>query len=182
MAECLEPVLSATPPDLLPLPAAWRSIGLGKRIRDGRRASGVYRASNSWVTACPKRSSCWSARAARSSTAGLNRHLLKATLATDAIIGTFQPISAPGTAYVLLHHVMGSSGGARGVWGYVEGGMGRALERTGRRGPERGVEILTDAPVTKIDVEAGQAVGVVLRDGRHFTARRDASPRMSTPT
>ena len=26
---------------------------------------------------------------------------LKATLATDAIIGTFQPISAPGTGYVL---------------------------------------------------------------------------------
>ena len=50
--------------------------------------------------------------------------VLKATLATDAVIGAFASISQPGTAYVLLHHVMGTAGGARGVWGYVEGGMG----------------------------------------------------------
>ena len=49
---------------------------------------------------------------------------LRATLATDAVIGAFASISAPGTAYVLLHHVMGTAGGARGVWGYVQGGMG----------------------------------------------------------
>ena len=50
--------------------------------------------------------------------------VLRATLATDAIIGAFASISAPGTAYVLLHHVMGTAGGARGVWGYIQGGMG----------------------------------------------------------
>ena len=49
--------------------------------------------------------------------------VLKSTLATDAIIGTFQPISAPGTGYVLLHHVMGSAGGARGVWGGLVGSI-----------------------------------------------------------
>ena len=42
---------------------------------------------------------------------------LRATLATDAVIGSFSSISAPGSAYVLLHHVMGEAGGARGVWG-----------------------------------------------------------------
>ena len=36
----------------------------------------------------------------------------RATLATDAIIGAFASISSPGTAYVLLHHVMGEAGGA----------------------------------------------------------------------
>ncbi len=101
--------------------------------------------------------------------------VLKATLATDAIIGTFQPISAPGTAYVLLHHVMGSAGGARGVWGYVEGGMGALTRAMGESAAERGVEILTDAPVSKIDVAEGKAVGVDLEDGRRFTARRIAS-------
>ena len=41
---------------------------------------------------------------------------MRATLATDAIIGAFASISSPGTAYVLLHHVMGQAGGARGVF------------------------------------------------------------------
>src|SRR5262245_41946025 len=49
---------------------------------------------------------------------------LKGTLATDAIIGAMASPSTPGTAYVLFHHVMGETGGKRGVWGYVRGGMG----------------------------------------------------------
>src|SRR5262245_64643910 len=49
---------------------------------------------------------------------------LKGTLATDAIIGAMASPSIPGTAYVLFHHVMGETGGKRGVWGYVRGGMG----------------------------------------------------------
>ncbi|HEX4608169.1 MAG TPA: NAD(P)/FAD-dependent oxidoreductase, partial [Urbifossiella sp.] len=49
---------------------------------------------------------------------------LKATIATDAVIGAFAPPSHPGTAYVLFHHVMGECNGVRGVWGYVRGGMG----------------------------------------------------------
>jgi len=101
--------------------------------------------------------------------------VLKATLATDAIIGTFQPISAPGTAYVLLHHVMGSAGGARGVWGYVEGGMGALTSAMGQAATEHGVEILTNAAVSKIEVADGKAAGVVLEDGRRFTAHRVAS-------
>ena len=62
----------------------------------------------------------------------LNRNfkseILKATLATDAIIGSFTSPYNPGSAYVLLHHVMGDIGGARGVWGYVQGGMGKLSE------------------------------------------------------
>src|SRR6185295_16710169 len=49
---------------------------------------------------------------------------VKVTLATDAIIGAAASPSMPGTAYVLFHHVMGECDGARGVWGYVRGGMG----------------------------------------------------------
>ncbi len=49
---------------------------------------------------------------------------LKATLATDAVIGAMAAPSMPGTAYVLFHHVMGETNGKRGVWGYVRGGMG----------------------------------------------------------
>ncbi len=45
--------------------------------------------------------------------------VLKATLLTDALIGATKL-----SGYVLLHHVMGEAGGARGVWGYQRGGMG----------------------------------------------------------
>ena len=44
---------------------------------------------------------------------------VKATIATDAIIGAFVMPSMPGTAYVLFHDVMGECNGVRGVWGYV---------------------------------------------------------------
>lgn len=38
--------------------------------------------------------------------------VLKATLATDAVIGSMAAPSDPGSAYVLLHHVMGEAAGA----------------------------------------------------------------------
>ena len=34
------------------------------------------------------------------------------------------PPSAPGSNYVLIHHVMGSITGEKGIWAYLEGGMG----------------------------------------------------------
>ena len=45
---------------------------------------------------------------------------LKATLAADAIIGAYLSPSSLGSAYTLLHHVMGMAGGARGIWGYIQ--------------------------------------------------------------
>lgn len=37
--------------------------------------------------------------------------MLKATLATDAVIGSMSAPSDPGSAYVLLHHIMGEAAG-----------------------------------------------------------------------
>ncbi|XP_065625532.1 uncharacterized protein LOC111998842 isoform X3 [Quercus suber] len=45
--------------------------------------------------------------------------VLKATLATDAVIGTTGSVHTPGSGYVLLHHVMGETDGDRGIWSYV---------------------------------------------------------------
>ena len=42
--------------------------------------------------------------------------ILKAMLATDAVIGSMAAPSDPGSAYVLLHHVMGEAAGARKMW------------------------------------------------------------------
>lgn len=100
---------------------------------------------------------------------------LKATLATDAIIGAFAAPSMPGTAYVLFHHVMGETNGARGVWSYVKGGMGGLTQALAKAATDLGVEIRTEAEVAKITVENGRATGVVLANGDTFRARNVAS-------
>jgi phytoene dehydrogenase-like protein len=96
-------------------------------------------------------------------------------LATDAIIGAFTSISAPGSAYVLLHHVMGSAGGARGVWGYVRGGMGALCDAVAGACTDLGVEVRRDAEVVQILAGDGKVTGVVLSDGTELRARAVAS-------
>lgn len=96
---------------------------------------------------------------------------LKLALATDGVIGTSGGPSTPGTAYVLLHHMMGGVGGIRGLWGFVRGGMGALSEALRRSAEACGAEIVTDADVASIDVHDGRAVGVTLADGRDFAAR-----------
>ena len=100
---------------------------------------------------------------------------LKATLATDAIIGAFAAPSMPGTAYVLFHHVMGETNGARGVWSYVKGGMGGLTQALAKAATDLGVEIRTAAEVSRILTENGAAVGVVLAGGEQLRARHVAS-------
>src|SRR3954469_6246731 len=95
---------------------------------------------------------------------------LKATIATDAVIGAFAPPSHPGTAYVLFHHVMGECNGVRGVWGYVRGGMGMISESIAGAAKAHGVEIRTNAAVARIITRDGQVAGVALVDGTEFHA------------
>lgn len=120
--------------------------------------------------------------------------ILKTTLATDAVIGAMigtracillhsgpviPPLgdgshgktmlsigpSQPGSAYILLHHVMGEAAGKKGVWSYVKGGMGSISEAIALSGMKHGVEICTNATVRRILREDGKAVGVQLADG-----------------
>jgi phytoene dehydrogenase-like protein len=104
---------------------------------------------------------------------------LKVTLATDAIIGAMASPSMPGTAYVLFHHVMGECEGARGVWGYVRGGMGGITQALAAAARERGAEICCNAEVRRILVRDGSggpsARGVALTDGTELRAARVAS-------
>ncbi|GAO03784.1 NAD(P)/FAD-dependent oxidoreductase [Anaeromyxobacter sp. PSR-1] len=100
---------------------------------------------------------------------------LRATLATDAIIGAMASPSTPGTAYVLFHHVMGEVNGARGVWGYVRGGMGALAAALAGAARAAGAEVRTGARVARVRVRGGRADGVVLADGTEIAARRVAS-------
>ncbi|MFN2449579.1 MAG: phytoene desaturase family protein [Candidatus Baltobacteraceae bacterium] len=100
---------------------------------------------------------------------------LKATLATDAIIGAFAAPSMPGTAYVLFHHVMGETNGKRGVWAYVKGGMGGLTQALARAATDLGVEIRLDSEVAQIISRNGTVSGVVLADGQEFFSKTIAS-------
>ena len=175
IAECLEPALVQTPPDLLPLPDSWRSIGLGKKLRDTKTAYNLHQSLKRLGESIPEAIELLTGPALPILDRWFESDVLKATLATDAIIGTFQPPSAPGTAYVLLHHVMGSAGGARGVWGYVEGGMGALSQAMATSAQASGVEIRTGVSVDEILVQEQQTNGVRLSTGETITTRSVAS-------
>ncbi|HXE74708.1 MAG TPA: NAD(P)/FAD-dependent oxidoreductase [Candidatus Xenobia bacterium] len=96
---------------------------------------------------------------------------LKVTLATDGVIGTNGGPRTPGTAYVLLHHVMGKVDGRRGLWGFVRGGMGGVSEAIAGAARAAGATIRTEAEVSKILVRDGRAEGVVLAGGEEIRAR-----------
>jgi phytoene dehydrogenase-like protein len=97
--------------------------------------------------------------------------LLRATLATDALIGAHAGPSTPGTGYVLFHHSMGDTGGARGVWAYVRGGMGALSEAIAHAARAAGAELRTGAEVRRIGLRAGRACAVELTDGSSLEAR-----------
>ena len=171
VAEVLEPVLSQAAPDPLPLPEEWRRIGLGKRLRDGKKLWGMYQALGELGDDLPQAVELLTGAARPILDRWFESDVLKATLATDAIIGAFLSISSPGSAYVLLHHVMGEAGGARGVWGYVRGRHGRAGDGASPRAcHDMGVDIRRESPVSAILTDRGRAVGVRLEDGTQIDA------------
>jgi len=96
---------------------------------------------------------------------------LKATLATDGIIGAFATPSMAGTGYVLFHHVMGECDGVRGVWGYVRGGMGALSEAIAGAARAAGAEIRTGVAVAAIRTRDGHVSGVVDAGGREYPSR-----------
>ena len=91
--------------------------------------------------------------------------VLKATMSASGIIGTFLGVRSPGTAYVLLHHYMGEIDGAFRSWGLSRGGTGAISNAIAAAAREAGVEIRTEAPVSRILVKDGAAAGVVLDNG-----------------
>src|SRR5206468_3522471 len=95
---------------------------------------------------------------------------LKATMAASGIIGTFQGIRSPGTAYVLLHHYLGEIDGAFRAWGIPKGGTGGVSNAIASAARSLGVEIRTEAPVARIVVRNGRASGVVLESGEEVEA------------
>jgi phytoene dehydrogenase-like protein len=97
---------------------------------------------------------------------------IKAAFGFDAVVGNFQSPYAPGSAYVLLHHVFGEVNGERGQWGHARGGMGAITQAMARECAARGVVVRTAAAVRRVNVERGRAAGVELESGETIAARR----------
>lgn len=97
--------------------------------------------------------------------------ILKAPMSASGIIGTFQGVRSPGTAYVLLHHYMGQLDGAFRSWGFSKGGTGGISMACARAAMSYGAEIKTEAPVKQVIIKNGEAKGVVLENGDEFHAK-----------
>lgn len=98
---------------------------------------------------------------------------VKAAIGWHAINDSIAGPSSPGSAYILLHDHASEDveGGARS-WGFVKGGIGGVTEAMADAAIEAGAEIRTDAPVSRILIEKGRAVGVELADGSGVRAGR----------
>ncbi|WP_181703470.1 phytoene desaturase family protein [Chthonobacter albigriseus] len=97
-----------------------------------------------------------------------------AVLAYYASIGTFAGPKTPGSAYVIMHHVMGEHEGAGG-WGFIKGGMGAITQSLASYGRSVGVDIVTNADIKEIRVAGGRATEVVTATGDVYRAKAIAS-------
>jgi phytoene dehydrogenase-like protein len=170
LAELITPLIDTTPPD----PRLRRASDLAGLARLGGKAA---RRRGSIVDAL------W--LFATSATQFLDERFesehVKGALGWHAINDSLAGPSTPGTAYVLLHdHASESGDGGIRAWGFVRGGIGTVTEAMADAAREAGAEIRTEAPVERILVEGGRAVGVALEDGsevRAGTVLSNADPK-----
>lgn len=164
VARAVEPALAATAPNPFP-PPRGRRLGVRARLRDAARLRRLRARLGRLGSDLPAALELLTGAARPILERWFETEALRATLATDAVIGAFAAPSTPGSAYVLLHHAMGRAGGARGVWGYVRGGMGGLADALEAVCSDLGVETRREADVRRI-LTAGRAVrGVELSDG-----------------
>ncbi|MEQ8602394.1 MAG: NAD(P)/FAD-dependent oxidoreductase [Marivibrio sp.] len=157
----IRPLLLKTPPD--PTSFKWRDLMGLKDIADAfgpLGEEGLYQAMQFWTMSCGD---------------FLDRYFeseaVKGALAGGSIIGTALGPYSPGSAYVLLHHVMGDLDGHVGAWGFAVGGMGAISKALAGAAQEHGAEIRTEAEVAELLMDGDKVAGVVLADGEEVQAR-----------
>jgi phytoene dehydrogenase-like protein len=97
---------------------------------------------------------------------------IKAAFGFDAVVGNFAGPYTPGSAYVLLHHVIGEVNGKRGQWGHALGGMGAITQAMAAEARRRGVTIHTGAAVARVTMRGTAVSGIALADGTEIAAKR----------
>jgi len=172
MGRFVKPILAMEPPD----PTSFDLKGLLELLRIGRRfqkmpSADQYNQVQLMTMSAVDFLDQW-----------FETDALKATMAASGIIGTFLGVRSPGTAYVLLHHYMGEIDGAFRSWGFARGGTGAISNAIADAAREAGVEIRSEASVSKILVRNGRAMGVALAGGEEISASVVASsvdPRLT---
>jgi len=97
--------------------------------------------------------------------------MVKSMYGAACFSGNFASLRQPGSAIPFFHTTIGELDGERGAWRMVKGGMGALTQAMASFAMSKGAEVRTDAPVEKILVENGKAVGVRLEDGEVINAR-----------
>ena len=105
----------------------------------------------------------------------LDEHLdderLRGLLAFDATLGSHLGPRSPTSLLGLYYRLTGEIAGAAGAQTVPVGGMGAVIAAIAGAAQKAGVTIRTSAPVGKIIVEKGRAVGVTLASGEEIRAR-----------
>ncbi|RWP78696.1 NAD(P)/FAD-dependent oxidoreductase [Mesorhizobium sp.] len=96
---------------------------------------------------------------------------LKGLLAFDATLGSHLGPRSPTSLLGLYYRLAGETGGVTGAQTMPKGGMGAVISAIRAAAEKAGVTIRTAAPVAKIIVEKGCAVGVVLTSGEMLRAK-----------
>lgn len=164
--DLIEPLLNETPPDLASLgsmgPGAFGGLPLGTLMRLANAARRFGRHELAGLLRIPPM--C----VADWLNEWFESDLVKGGLAHAAIQGTWAGPWSPGTAANLL--LLECSTRQSVVGGAA--GLASALERASR---QYGVEVRTEAEVTRIRLENGAVAGVTLKSGEEFDARVVAS-------
>jgi phytoene dehydrogenase-like protein len=160
MAYAVKPILGLVPPD----PSAPGLRGLGTLRDFGRHVQSLGKERFHDLTKLMTMSASdfldeW-----------FETDVIKALMGLNGIIGTKLGPKSPGTAYVLLHHYMGELDGAFTAWGAQQGGTGGVSEAIASAARSHGAEIRTEAPVSRVIVKNGRAVGVALESGEEIQA------------
>lgn len=156
----IKPLLLRAPPD----PTTFRPRDLRELVYLGRHFLGLgeqrmYDTLRFWTMSCADLLDEY-----------FESEIVKAHLAGSSIIGTALGPRSPGTAYVLLHHYMGSIDGTVGAWGFARGGMGAITQALASALRASGGEIRTEASVERILTRNNRATGVVLSNGEELRA------------
>jgi len=165
IADLLRELVLQTPPNLVDggwpaaIPELLKAAGLGRRL------SGLD------LTAKRDLAALFAQSAGDWLDGWFESDPIKACLGFDAVVGNYASPYAPGSAYVLLHHVFGEVNGKKGAWGHAIGGMGAITQAMAKACVALGVDIRLDRPVAEVIVEKGRAVGAVTAAGEVIRAR-----------
>ncbi len=98
---------------------------------------------------------------------------MRGLLSVSGVIGTWAGPRSSGTAYVMLHHHIGDTGGQAGAWGFPRGGMGGVTQALAAAARSFGAELRAGADVARIRTRAGgqpRVAGVTLASGEDIDA------------